>query len=489
MNNDERVLRLSDLLSILLRNLKSIVCIALVFALLGTAYAYRKAHRTVSPASALPQADYLAELEARYAFSAHADEKANEELKHFEEERLSALWDQFDFANDNVSKLSDYLASSPVMALDPYNCAAADVSLLVRDNTNVTTDEEGFVLFNTGDRAASVISSICTLDTSVLEKTRQILGVDDDLFHVQQLVSVFNENGVVHIRVYFNDMAAAEKAVDYLCGTVVDRLSSADPGFSFEEIGRYSGNLVDSNLHERRLALSTELDEAAAELKNAETILFALNTEFESFRSASSLANEKNNSAKQDLASAQRALAQPEAAATPGKLSVRTIVLAAILGLFFGCAAVICYELFNVKLNSQSEMLNRYSFPLLGLLPSKKKRLFEKTIRRLEGDTGADFETAARAAAQGLLSVSDNRSVCFVSSLGSKTASTLVPYLDGKIGVCGDILSDPDAVKALASFDSVVLVEQRGRSNLSLIDSEALRAKALGKEILGIVLL
>ena len=55
MNNDERVLRLSDLLSILLRNLKSIVCITLVFALLGSAYAFTKAHHSDQSAAVQTQ--------------------------------------------------------------------------------------------------------------------------------------------------------------------------------------------------------------------------------------------------------------------------------------------------------------------------------------------------------------------------------------------------------------------------------------------------
>ena len=95
----------------------------------------------------------------------------------YEEKRLSALWDRIDSANDNINKMGDYLAASPITSLDPYNCSVADVSLLIRDNANNFTDERSRVLFNTGDRAAAVISSICTLDTSVLEKTRQILAL------------------------------------------------------------------------------------------------------------------------------------------------------------------------------------------------------------------------------------------------------------------------------------------------------------------------
>lgn len=190
---------------------------------------------------------------------------------------------------------------------------------------------------------------------------------------MQQLVNVFNDNGVVHIRIYSDNLDAAEKAIDNLYGTVVDRLHSTDTGFSFEEIGRYSGNIVDVKLQERKNAQSAEYDKASAELRNAESALFALDTELESFQSAASLASERSASAKQELEAAQIALTQPEAVAQSAGLSVRTIALATVLGLFVGCFAVLSYELFSVKLNSQSELLRHYSFPLLGLLPSKKK--------------------------------------------------------------------------------------------------------------------
>ena len=61
--------------------------------------------------------------------------------------------------------------------------------------------------------------------------------------------------------------------------------------------------------------------------------------------------------------------------------------------------------------------------------------------------------------------------------------------LNGKLTVCGDVLRDSAAVKTLADFDSVVLVEKRGTSRLDQIDGEVVQLQTLGKEILGIVLL
>ena len=80
------------------------------------------------------------------------------------------------------------------------------------------------------------------------------------------------------------------------------------------------------------------------------------------------------------------------------------------------------------------------------------------------------------------------KKACLISSLGSGMADEFTPYLNGKLAVCGDILRDPAAVKALADYDSVVLVEERESSRLDQIDGEVQQLKTLGKEILGVVL-
>ncbi|MBQ4257746.1 MAG: hypothetical protein II713_01960, partial [Clostridia bacterium] len=141
------------------------------------------------------------------------------------------------------------------------------------------------------------------------------------------------------------------------------------------------------------------------------------------------------------------------------------------------------------KLQNQSFVLSRFSFPLLGVLPRRKKRPFEKTIRRLEGDPETDFESAARVAAQNLLAVAADRKVCVVSSLGAKEVEPLVPYLNERVAICGDILRDVGAVKSLDEYEGIVLVEERERSRIDQIEGEVLHAEALGKKVLGIILM
>ncbi len=355
------------------------------------------------------------------------------------------------------------------MAMDPFHCTVFDVSLLARTNGNGNNNS----VSNVGDQAAAAISSICTMDNSVLEKVRELLGVEQDLDHVRQLICVFNDQDVVHIRLYCANTESAQSVVDYLCRTVTDRIRT----------------VVDSIVREKQILTMDELSKTILTLTDAEAALTGLNSTIDKLQTASSDLTGKFDSSEQEVATIRAALTQTSMPTASRCISLKTIFLFFILGLFISCFAVVCLWLLSGKFTSQNELLSRYAFPVLGVLPEGKKKLFGNTIRRLEGVGGASFEETAKVVAQTLFRVTENRSACFASSLGSGKASALLPYLDGKISVCGDILNDPEAVKDLDKYDSIILVEQRRKSVLSQIDSEVLRAKAFGKDILGIVLI
>ena len=485
MNNDERVISLSDLFSILLRNIFPIICVTLDFTLLGFAYSARKFRSDSMSFSIQPQQEDLHNAEARRDILAYANEAAGIEMEYLEEKELAALWESVAATNQKLTQIADYCDSSPIMSLDPFHCTVDDVSLLARLNSNGNSNSVSAV----GAQAASVITSICTMDDAVLEEVRQLLGTEQDLDYIRQLINVFNDQDVVHIRLYCLDTESSQAIMDYLTRTVSARLRSGNYGFSVEEISRYHGAIVDSNIEEEQIDTLDDLSQTISALSAAENSLTGLNSTMDKLYTAYSELEDKYESSEREVASIKAALTQTNIPNNSGGISLKTVVLFFILGLFVGCFSVICLWLLSGKFTSQSELLNRYSFPVLGVLPEEKKKLFGTTIRRLEGDSNASFEDVAKVTAQALFRVADKRSACFVSSLGSEKASALLPYLDGKIDVCGDILNDPKAVKDLDNYDSIILVEQRRKSVLSQIDSEVLRAKAFGKEILGIVLI
>ena len=485
MNNDERVISLSDLFSVLLRNIVPIICVTLAFTLLGFAYSSRKS-RSASITSAVPlQQEDLVRAEARRDLLADANKAANSEIELLEEGELSSLWKAVAATNQNLAQLADYCDNSPFMALDPFHCTIYDVSLLARSSGSGNNNS----ISSVGDQAAAAISAICTMDNSVLEKVRELLGAEQDLDFVRQLIYIYNDQDIVHIRLYCADTESAQSVIDYLCRTVTDRLRSDNLGFTVEEISRYNGTIVDSLVREKQILTIDELSKTILTLTDAEASLTGLNTTMDNLRTAASNLEEKYESSEQEMATIRAALSQETLPNDAGGISLKTVILFFILGLFVSCFSVLCFWLVSGKFTSQNELLNRYVFPVLGVLPGEKKKLFGNTIKRLEGEGNSSFEDVAKVTAQALFRVSENHSACFVSSLGSEKASALLPYLDGKIDVCGDILNDPKAVKDLDNYDSIILVEQRRESVLSQIDSEVLRAKAFGKEILGIVLI
>ena len=58
-----------------------------------------------------------------------------------------------------------------------------------------------------------------------------------------------------------------------------------------------------------------------------------------------------------------------------------------------------------------------------------------------------------------------------------------------RLDTIGSILDNAEAIRKLSEFTGVVLVEERGKSRIDSIDAEILRAKSLGKDIIGIVLI
>ena len=136
-----------------------------------------------------------------------------------------------------------------------------------------------------------------------------------------------------------------------------------------------------------------------------------------------------------------------------------------------------------------------YSFrnPVLGVLPGKKKRLFEKTIRRLEGDSLYEDKDIVSSVAANVQAVTANESgkVCLIGTVDEKdpALSDLLKALKGKIEFKGNLLSGAQGIKNLESYDQVILVEKRNESRFSAISDEITRIRSLQKNVMGMILL
>ena len=489
MENKERLLRLSDLFAMLLKSFVLIVCIALVFAVFGAARSISSQKKLNSGSSGPLEQLQKTFDEARQTLAINENS-----LKSVEEAQIPALSEHISWASKNIVRLQNHIDNSLLMALDPYACPEASMSFYLHAQQLPVIDFQSIQSYAMVDEELEVISSYRTLwplDSDALETVRSILGIDAEPLYIREIATVaYNPaNGFTEIKVCCSDTEAAQKAVDYLYQTLKKQLDKTVGSYQITPVGSFCGVVVDQDVKNDQAAFISILTGLTQELSDSEKNLSNLRKGISEMKAQVDNARASYRSAKSALDEAERKLSDPNAAGPVSRRAIlRKAILFGLLGAFLSCVAVICVGLFGKTLQSHGEFALRYPIPLLGVLPRKRKYLFEKLIRRLEGEGAYSYDAAAQAAAQSLLAAAGGRSVCLTSSLGRSMTEEFLPYLDGRFQSCGDILGEADAVKALSGFDGVVLVEKRGKSSIDLIDSEVLRIKALGKEIIGAIL-
>lgn len=472
MENREIELRIADLFAMLLKRAKPILAIMLATLLLAGGYGMYKSLNAEKENMVTDEQIETAEEEVR---TAEKNLKKLTEVEIPDQERTVRR------AENWIKKRQEYLDNSLYYAMDPFQHGVSRLTFYVETDFKVEPDVAGLVT----DPQTSIVLAYTKmfLDTDIIEHVKSIMNTKSANKYIEELITISNiSDRFVEIRVYNNDAAVAEKVVSYLYQTMVERLKVTVGEHSANVIGHFTGYEVDWEMNDAHTKNEEDLIAAQRALESAEE---TLKTKLDSI----SEREEAVETAKTEL---DKLKAKHESTQVNFKNVSKSTVkyggIGLIAGLVLGCGIALLNGVFGGKIQNQSEVKSRYSFPLLGVLPRTKKVWFDRSIRKLEGEPVGDFAATAQATAQSLLSRIGDRSVCLVSTEGSALTEKLAAYTDGRVAACGNILKDADAVKALSDFDGIVFVEERGRSRVDLIDGEVQRAKALGKEIIGIVL-
>ena len=487
MNNKEIELRIPDLVAMLLKGFRLILCLTLIAALLGGAYGVYSALNTDEKERITTEDVKNAEYAVTSAETAISS--AEKALTKRLEIEIPEAERKMDRAEQLIQHRQEYLDNSLYYKMNPFERGVSRLTFYVETNFTVDPDVASIV----EDPQTSIVlayTSIYPFDSEILERVRAIMHTDAEKQYIEELISVSNiANRFVEIRVYHEDAQIAEQVVTYLYQTMLSRLKGSVAEHSANVIGTFTGYEVDWAMNDSHTTNEDSLISAERAWADAEESLQNLNNGITDLEQAI-------QDAKENLAEVQKKLEEVREAyrntepnlSNVAKKAAKYGAIGLIIGLILGCGIVLVFALFGGKIQNQSNVLNRYAFPLIGVLPRTKRVWFDKAIRKLEGEPIGDFEATAQATAQSLLSRIGERKVCLVSSESNSIAEKLAAYTEGRVTVLGNILKNPDAVKELSSFDGIVLVEQRGTSRVDLIDGEVLRAEALGKEILGIVL-
>ena len=487
MNNKEIELRIPDLVAMLLKGFRLILCLTLIAALLGGAYGVYSALNTDEENRVTKEDVEAAEKAVTAAEIAISD--AEKALTKRYEIEIPDGERKVERAELLVQRRQEYLDNSLYYKMNPFERGVSRLKFYVETNFTVDPDVASIV----EDPQTSIVlayTSIYPFDSEILERVRAIMHTDAEKQYIEELISVSNiADRFVEIRVYHEDAQIAEQVVTYLYQTMLSRLKGSVAEHSANVIGTFTGYEVDWAMNDSHTTNEDSLFSAERSLESAEESLQALKDGIADKEQAITDAKDKLVEVQKDLEKIRKEYENTEPnLSNVAKKAAKYGAIGLIIGLILGCGIVLVFALFGGKIQNQSDVLNRYAFPLIGVLPRTKRVWFDKTIRKLEGEPIGDFEATAQATAQSLLSRIGERKVCLVSSESNSIAEKLAAYTEGRVTVLGNILKNPDAVKELSSFDGIVLVEQRGTSRVDLIDGEVLRAEALGKEILGIVL-
>ena len=489
MNNEqsEISIRISDLCAAFLKKIKPIVLFVLVFALLGGLFgAYRARHAGAS----------VSEEDLRAAETVLVDAKNSvSEAEGMLKEILELDIPQAEAAAERAGALArnrqEYLDNSLYYAMDPFHRGVSRVTLYVETDTPINP-EAPWLTVDPQSSITKAFAKLYPFDSALLEDIRDILKTDADLPYINEIVSVSaSSDQFVEICAYADDTAAAKEVTDYLLGVLPGRLTETFGDFSVHVVSQFVGYEIDWEMNDRRSEQADNLAAAKADQFAAEQSLQMLR---DNAKASTEQLIEDNRSAAEEAEEKLQELQTRYANARPTTKNIlkKAVIFAVVffmLGLFGACLLVCLDKILSGKLQDINDVLTRCSFPLIGTLPSKKKRPFEKTIRKLEGEPDLDFEAAGKATAQSLFSVVGDRRVALVSSAGLDTVQEFLPFTGDRIPVCGDLLRDAEAVKAAKDYDGFVLIEKRGKSRFDLIDAQARRIKSLGKQVEGIILL
>lgn len=480
MNKDAIEIRIAELAAMLLKAFKHILVVSLIIGLLGAGYGLFHSINAGKNSAALKEKANAAEesFQASQAKLAEAEDALSLRL----ETEIPQTEELIRHAAELLESRQDYLENSLYCVIDPFHCGVSRLTVRIDAADGGT---QGASL------AVSSLSSRLSSDSSELFSAMQtILKTDAEPAYIRELISVSNiSDTIIGITAFHTDPQLAEQ----LCEAVyadLERSLKRDSRFTAEIVDSFCGYEVNWDMRDRQLLNRADLVSSEQTLAAAREELVVLKDGIPTLTKAVDDANTALKNAQNVLQKAERKT--QNSLATPKNIIKNTLfclVAMFFAGLLLSCVAVIFLRLSSGKLLSRSAILTGCDYPLLGVLPNEKPVLFEKAIRKLEGLGGADYQSAANTLAQTLLSLVGDRRVCFVSSLGKDAAETLVSLTDGRIKACGDIVNDPDAIKALSSFDGIVLAEKTDLSALDMIDAEIQRAKALGKEILGIALI
>ncbi|MBO4928169.1 MAG: hypothetical protein J5379_07970 [Clostridiales bacterium] len=493
MDNKEISVRVSDIFASFLKSILFIIITTIIVAGLCGAFGIYKARKvkvdtsTINSNIKILRADLVEKEDALHELEKLSNTAKNYTIPYTEKK---IVWDQ-----SLADSRRAYLEQSIYAQIDPLNCGMATITFSV-DTVLPETVTEDFAEYKSNELSRIVTACTCMYPFSddVMNQVQSLLSTDVDRKFVEELISIASENDqFVKISVCYTNPEQAKKVADYLFSQISSKLSEIYPDSSVAVIGTFTGYTVNWEMNSAHISYEDSLLQAEKNLAQDQDTIAQSYKLVEDNQKMIDDANTEITRIQNNIAANQRKYNVTVSKKDMLKSGIKFGLVGIFVGLALACALVYVRDILGGKVRNRNNIVSRYSYPLLGVLPASKKRPFEKTVRRLEGDSLYSDEDIISSSAESVLAAAsvDGSKTCLIGTADVKSPafSEMLKDLKGKMEFKGNILAGSEAIKALDGFDKVILVEQRNASRYDAINDEISKIHALKKEVLGIVLL
>ena len=492
MENKEIQIRLSDIVASFL---KSIVMIVVITILFGAALAVFGAYRVKKP-TADPSIQTTIDV-------LNKDITAKEEsIKLLQNSNSTIMNVTIPYAEKRIAhaeSLTDsrltYLEESIFNNIDPFNCGISRITFAI--DVPVPEDaKEDYAQFRTEElrRLVAACTQMYPLSDANMTKVMSLMGTKADPKYVDELINIESiSDSMVKITVVNSDPNIAKKVADYLFEQVSASVASLSPDAVISIVSANTGVEVNWEMHTAQAAYQDSILLAEKNLASDQESINLSNKQIEENNKIIGEYSTELQTLKKDVESYQKKLNTSTSKKDILKSAIKFGVIGAFLGLVLSCVLVFVKDFLSGKVKTRNGILTRYSYPLLGAMPSSKKYIFDKTVKRLEGDSVYDKKDILASSSASILAsvAADGGKTCLIGPVDAKdpALTELLKSLKGRIEFKGNILSGSEAIKNLENYDKVILVEKRDASRYDSINEEISRIQALKKDVLGFVLL
>lgn len=427
---DGQLVYIKDLLFAVLYRWKAVLIVMLALALLLGGAGFLLGGKT-SPADAQKLEIYETEKAAM-------------------EQRVLAL-------QKTVTERQTHLEEALLMKLDPYNHYEAQVTVSVQLTAEST---DGFVSAFASQAVLEAYRAVLTEETS-LDRLAQIL--QQPAQYVSELIGA-TAPAIGTDTVTFTVKCADAQTAAALADALKTHLEQQQAQVS-QTVAPHSLSVLKST------ALATA-DTALAETQRVEVVRLA-----------------EMLSALTDARNKRNALVRPDTA-DPVKTAVILAVAGAIAGAFITVCVLWVMHIGSGRIYSGRTLRNRTGVKLLGCLDSGRKRgPIQARLRKLEGRSATT--DASLIATDIALRAEASRLLITGSSEGRKALAEAlkVAMPQAEILEAGSVLECPQALKALAACEKVVLVEDCGRSCYQAVRQQLEKFDDYGKALIGCVVM